>query len=80
MHIMVCTDIYICMYVCMYVYIHISKHIYTHTHTEEAVYISPVQVTNDVLGRPAVVLATMKDVSRERGKKPRPRAAAELRC
>ena len=66
------------MYVCMYVYIHISKHIYTHT--EEAVYISPVQVTNDVLGRPAVVLATMKDVSRERGKKPRPRAAAELRC
>ena len=59
-------------------YIYIFPNIYTHT--EEAVYISPLQVTNDVLGRPAVVLATMKDVSRERGKKPRPRAAAELRC
>ena len=63
-------------YICMYIYI--FPNIYTHT--EEAVYISPLQVTNDVLGRPAVVLATMKDVSRERGKKPRPRAAAELRC
>ena len=63
------------MYVCIYTYFQT----YIHTHTE-AVYISPVQVTNDVLGRPAVVLATMKDVSRERGKKPRPRAAAELRC
>ena len=67
--------IYIYIYIpaSIYIYIYIYMYLYTHTQMKPYTLLPHDPRMFDVLGGPAVVLATMKDVSRERGKKPRAR-------
>ena len=82
MYIYIYTYIYIYIHTCKHIYIYIFMCLYTHTQMKPYTLLPHDPRMFDVLGGPAVVLATMKDVSRERGKKPRARAcaAADLRC